>query len=334
MSVLCVIPCLNEEVHLPGLLNQLLRDATVTMIVVADGGSTDRSQEITKAFAARSKRICLIANPHRIQSVGINMAVDRFGGDYEWLLRVDAHCLYPDAYAETLLAAAISKDADSVVVPMITVGRAGFQLAVATAQNSPIGTGGSAHRHLTSGRFVDHGHHALMRIQSFRDAGGYCEAMACNEDAELDHRIGLGEGRIWLEPSGAIKYFPRTTPRSLWRQYFKYGSGRARNVVRHRMSMKIRQLIPVAVSISVAMLALLWVTPLLAVPASVWLITVLSVGALIGAYKGGGWRFLTGFAAAIMHLAWGTGFIWELVRNPRGVPFQRRFERVEHTGLT
>ena len=66
---------------------------------------------------------------------------------------------------------------DSVVVSMLTSGSGAVQKAVAAAQNSKLGTGGSKHRHLSAGEWVDHGHHALMRISAFTAVGGYDETL-------------------------------------------------------------------------------------------------------------------------------------------------------------
>ena len=319
MSVLTVIPCLNEAAHIEALLEQLLRDPTHATIVVADGGSTDGSRDIVKALAERHPRVHLLDNPDRIQSAGVNRAVAAFGAGHDWLLRVDAHCTYPDDYARMLIEAAETHEADAVVVPMITHGDTGFQAAVATASNSALGTGGSPHRHLVEGRFVEHGHHALMRLSHFTRAGGYCEAMACNEDAELDHRMAELGARLWLEPGAAIGYLPRATPAKLWKQYFKYGAGRARNLLRHRMRPRLRQLVPLAVPASLLSLPLALLHPIFALPFFAWLGLVLGLGALIGLRAGGGLRLLAGVAAAIMHLSWGLGFIWEVLRHPRGV---------------
>ena len=52
MSMLIVIPCLNEEAHLPGLLAQLLDENPDARIVVADGGSTDASLRVTTPVPA------------------------------------------------------------------------------------------------------------------------------------------------------------------------------------------------------------------------------------------------------------------------------------------
>lgn len=320
MSVLAVIPCLNEAAHLPGLLDQLMRDATIDRIVVADGGSTDGSQAIVDGAAARDSRVMLLDNPQKVQSAGVNRAVAVHGAGHRWLLRVDAHCGYPDGYVARLLAAAAETGAQAVAVPLVTTGDGCFQRAAAAAQNSAIGTGGSAHRHLGAGRWVDHGHHALIDMALFRTVGGYCAAMHCNEDAELDHRLGQAGGRIWLEPAAAIAYYPRRTPGALWRQYRRYGEGRARNVARHQMRLKPRQAIPLLVPVALALLPLAIWHPVFALPALAWGLAVGGAGLLVGARAGGGCALFAGMAAMVMHAAWGFGYLKERVAHPRGVP--------------
>lgn len=313
--VLVVIPCLNEAAHLPALLDQLLASDAADTIVVADGGSSDASRAIVLAKARHHHRLLLLDNPGRLQSAGINRAVRMHGPTHDWLVRIDAHCAYPDHYVERLIASSPSSGATSVVVPMVSRGRGGFQIAAAAAQNSKLGTGGSPHRHVGTGRFVDHGHHALMSIAAFVRAGGYDENMATNEDAELDHRIGLGGGRIWLEPSLALTYYPRATPRALWRQYWRYGRGRAQTVRRHAMRLKVRQLIPLGVPVAVgaAALAPLWGPFLL--PLAAWALACLCTGVAVGFRARSGAAMLSGVAAMIMHLGWGCGFLTERLQG-------------------
>ncbi|MDB5689572.1 MAG: glycosyl transferase family 2 [Sphingomonas bacterium] len=318
-TVLVVIPCLDEEAHLPALLNQLLATQAAGTFVVADGGSTDASRSIVLDRARQDPRLRLLDNPARLQSAGINRAVRLHGAAHDWLVRIDAHCDYPDRYVEGLIAAAKASGAASVVVPMVSRGRRGFQIAAAAAQNSKLGTGGSLHRHVGVGRFVDHGHHALMSIAAFVQAGGYDESMATNEDAELDHRIGQAGGRIWLEPSLALTYYPRATPLALWRQYLRYGRGRAQTVRRHAMRLKVRQLIPLGIpaAAAAALLAPLWWP--LALPLVVWAVVCLVAGLAIGARARSSAAMLSGVAAMIMHLGWGCGFLAERLggRPPR-----------------
>jgi succinoglycan biosynthesis protein ExoA len=148
-----------------------------------------------------------------------------------------------------------------------------------------------------------------MVLDLFRRAGGYDETMATNEDAELDRRIALAGGRIWLEPSLALTYYPRATPLALWRQYWRYGRGRAQTVRRHGLRLKLRQLLPLAVpaAAGLALLSPLWWP--LALPLVAWAGLCLVAGAWIGFGKRSAPAMLSGMAAMIMHLAWGCGFL-------------------------
>ncbi len=331
VTALIVIPCLNEERMLPGLLADLVAEGACGRIVVADGGSSDRSREIVLALAAQHPNIVLLDNPARLQSAGVNLAARRFGALCEWLVRIDAHCCYPRGYVRGLLAVAVERQCHSVVVPMITHGEAGFQRAVAAVQNSVLGTGGSPHRHVTEGRFVEHGHHAAMRMDLFCAVGGYDETFSHNEDAELDQRLLAAGAQIWLEPRLAIVYFPRCTIRALFRQYRGYGAGRARTTRRHRTRIPLRQMIPLAIAPLIALAAIgmlgafvsLWFM-LLALPAVGWLLACLAGGGAL-ALRQRSWPVLaSGVAAATMHAGWSLGN-WQtrLSRAAPGRPPER-----------
>jgi succinoglycan biosynthesis protein ExoA len=312
-QALVIIPCLNENEHLEGLLRQFSQDMGSSRIIVADGGSIDGSQDIVNRWSASNPRIVLMNNPGKTQSCGVNAAIKEFGGEYLWFVRIDAHCHYPDNYVVRLLEAQTLSGASSVVVPMVNEGKLEFQTAVALAQSSKLGTGGAAHRNLGASQFIDHGHHALISREAFVNAGGYCEAMICNEDAELDVRLTKLGYKIWLETSLPITYFPRSSPQALWRQYFRYGQGRARNVLRHKIAMKVRQLLPVGVAINVLAVPLTVFHPVFAAPTFTWLVACLAGGFLVAKQVKKTKLFPSiSLAAGIMHLAWGLGFLHEL----------------------
>ncbi|TIX52100.1 glycosyltransferase family 2 protein [Alteraurantiacibacter aquimixticola] len=322
--VLVVIPCLNEEAHLPGLLKSLADDPCSGLIVVADGGSTDGSKQIVRDAAQGDTRIVLLDNPKRIQSAGINLAVERYGGDYRQFVRVDAHCRYPAGYVTSLVEAASRTGAGSVVVSMVTEADRGcFQKGVAAAQNSVLGTGGSAHRHVGTGRWVEHGHHALMTVSEFQAVGGYCEGFRANEDAELDIRLTRRGTRIWLEAPLAITYFPRRSARRLWTQYLRYGEGRAMTIKRHRPPVRLRQVLPLTIvpAVVAAILAPFHLpgSAAFAVPLACWVVAALLVGAAIAARQRSWCALWSGVAALIMHAAWSAGFWMELLRSLRRV---------------
>lgn len=314
--VLIVVPTLNEDRHIAGLLDQLAVEARAldALLVVADGGSTDRTRAIVAARAQGDSRIVLLDNPRRVQSAAVNLAVARHGNGAGYVIRVDAHARYPVDYCRALVAEADETSADAIVVPMVTVGEGLFQRAVATAQNSIVGTGGSSHRNGQGGRWVDHGHHALMRVAAFRAVNGYDESFSYNEDAELDFRLRADGYRIWLSGRTRMTYFPRATPAGLFRQYFGYGGGRARNLLKHRAIPRIRQVVPLATAPAVVLAALsVFYWPAM-IPAAIWVVASLVLGAIASA-RGvretavpAAGAPLVGIAAMIMHVAWSAGF--------------------------
>lgn len=312
---LIVIPTLNEERVVAQVIGRVLEDDGLQdpLVLVADGGSSDRTRQIVAEIAARDARVRLMDNPAKLQSAGLNLAVRAMAGDRPWVVRVDAHADYPPNYASSLIAEAMRTGASSVVVSMDTLGEPGFQRAVAIAQNSVLGTGGSAHRLASEGQWVDHGHHALFNREAYQSVGGYDESFSHNEDAELDLRLAQQGGKIWLTDKVRIGYHPRSTPTALARQYFNYGKGRAKTVLKHYQPLKVRQALPLAVAPAVvSALASPLFLPL-AIPALVWMFAALTLGVMLAVKKREPWALLSGPAGMIMHLSWSAGFWAQLI---------------------
>ncbi|TIS60404.1 MAG: glycosyltransferase family 2 protein [Mesorhizobium sp.] len=313
---LIVIPCLNEAAHIGALLEQL-RPAAERLgarIIVADGGSTDGTLGIVGKIAARDPRVILVHNDKRIQSAAVNLAVDTFGDGAEYLIRIDAHGGYPADYCDRLVEEALATGADSVVVSMLTSGSGAVQKAVAAAQNSRLGTGGSKHRHLSAGEWVDHGHHALMRISAFTPVGGYDETFSHNEDAELDYRLRQAGYRIWMSGKTQMVYYPRSSLKGLYFQYLGYGRGRAKNVLKHRVIPKVRQMVPLLVFPVVLLAAFSFVHWLAAVPLLVWASVCLGYGVWTAVSQRNPDIALAGVSAMVMHFGWSVGFWLQLLR--------------------
>ncbi|MEM7717664.1 MAG: glycosyltransferase family 2 protein [Pseudomonadota bacterium] len=316
---LYVVPCLNEARHLSSLLTWLLcvQERLGGRIVVVDGGSTDGSQSIAGTRAARHDCLHLIRNPDRVQSAGINRAVDAYGETATHLIRIDAHAAYPDDYCDVLLAEAEKVGASSVVVSMNAVGKGWVQRSIAAAQNAPVGNGGSKHRLQAVGEFVDHGHHALMRLDAFRAVGGYDASFSHNEDAELDHRLRRAGYRIWLTGLTEVTYFPRETAQALWRQYFNFGVGRSKNVMKHRARPNARQVKVILVLPLVALAALYPASPFFAFPAVVWMSYCLTMALERAWAARDASLMLIAPLAMTMHVAWSIGFWWYVLKAPQ-----------------
>ena len=316
-----VVPVLNEERYIGICLASLLAqganwaDGSRFEILVMDGGSTDRTREIVAGLQATHPCIRFVHNPKRLQSAAMNLAARIASPLAAVLLRADAHARYPDDYLATCVNALIRTGAESVVVPMLTIGDRGFQRAAAAAQNNVIGNGGSAHRRASASRYVDHGHHAAFTRNSFLSVGGYDETFSHNEDAEYDRRIALAGGRIWLCGEATLTYYPRRDPWGLARQYFMHGAGRARTVLTHHMRPHLRQLMPLVILAGIlAGLALSLIHPAFALLPLVYFLLCLGWGAVMAFRARDPWLLAVGPAAMIMHLSWAAGFISNIIR--------------------
>lgn len=321
-TVLAVIPTLNEEYHIAACLESLIlgdpRMAAVR-VVVADGGSTDRTCDIVRELQTRWENVDLIDNPNRLQAAAINLAVRQCANAaHSVLVRCDAHSRYPPGFVLGVAESLLEHGAASLTVPMDAEGDGCFQRATAFITDTPLGSGGSAHRGGQRSGWVDHGHHAGFDMSWFQHLGGYDETFSHNEDAEYDRRLTEAGGRIWLDAGLRIGIAPRKTPMALARQYWLYGKGRARTVLKHQMQPRLRQMIPVfhvlALSGSLILMPFHWLGVLypalyagLIVAASLW-------GVLRLKRPCGLWA---GIALACMHTAWGAGFLYQVLCGRR-----------------
>lgn len=314
-----IVPTLNEERYIVACLESLLdhMPAWVRQIIVVDGGSTDRTVELVEEVASMHPAVSVLHNPKRLQSAAVNLAARLVAPQVRVLLRADAHAVYPPDFVATCVEALVARGAASVVVPIRTVGTVGLQRAIAAAQNSRLGNGGSAHRIGRAGRYVEHGHHAVLDRNSFLRIGGYNETFSHNEDAEFDHRLALAGGRIWMCEQ-AVTYFPRKTFRDLARQYLRHGAGRARTIKLHRMRPKLRQILPLLLMMAnVLGLVLMPVTPWFGVIPLLYALACLLWGVVASIRMRDAWLLAMGPAAITMHMAWAVGFIRSWVAGSR-----------------
>lgn len=317
VKVLVAIPTLNEAAHVAAVVRHLLSDAPPdTTVVVVDGGSTDGTVERVVRLVVQYANVRFLHNSLRIQSAAVNLAVRRFSMGADVLVRCDAHASYPPGFLTRLLATLASTGADSVVVPLDSLGETPLQKAVAWVSNSPLGTGGSAHRAGKRSGFVDHGHHAAFRMETFRATGGYDETFTHNEDAEFDCRQRALGARVYLDAGVRVGYYPRASLYGLFRQYRAYGAGRSRTARRHPRSLRLRQLaVPLHfVACALALAGFPWLPGLLAWPA--FYVAVLTAASLELAITHRAWcGLLAGPAAAVMHFGWAIGFLSGLVTH-------------------
>ncbi len=318
-ALIVVIPVLNEAQHIEACVRSLMtgdeRLQTVDMVVV-DGGSRDRTRGIVEGMRAEFPNLRLLDNPRRLQSAAVNLAARDAGKGRSILVRCDAHAIYPENYLMRVADSLIRHGAVSLVVPMDAVGTSCFQRANAWIVDTPLGSGGSAHRGGRKSGEVDHGHHAGFDLKTFFAIGGYDETFSHNEDAEYDTRLRQSGGRIFMDAEIRLSYLPRATVGGLARQYFNYGKGRARTLMKHGELPKLRQLIPPATLVAC-------VAGLATAPFSLWgfvlpggyLAALVASSLMVAVKQKSACGLLAGLASSTMHMSWSLGLFRQFLKG-------------------
>jgi glycosyltransferase involved in cell wall biosynthesis len=268
-----VIPCLNEEPYIEAVVRAAMTQhypPGLIEILVADGGSTDRTRAVVAALAREDPRVRLLDNPGRFPSAGMNEGIRRASGSV--IVRMDAHAEYAPDYVAAAVDALRRTGATTAGGAARSRARSGFQRALCAALGSPLGVGGSAYRDPSREGFVESVWSGAFRREVFERVGLFDAEARANEDAELNQRIIEAGGSVYLSRDIVAFYYPRSSLGALFTQYFSYGKGRARTLLRRRRLLSPRPLVPFAAVTTFALLLALalpvpLVRPLLVVAA-------------------------------------------------------------------
>lgn len=321
--VTIVVPCYNEENTIGQLLEAIYRQTyprSEMEVILADGISSDGTRARVAEFQAghADLPVRIVDNPRRIIPAALNCALAAASG--EMIIRLDAHAApYPD-YVARCVAALEAGQGDNVGgVWEICPGREGWlALSIARAASHRLGAGDALYRYATQPAYVDTVPFGAFRKSTFDRLGWFDETLLTNEDYEFNARLRRSGGRVWLDPAIRSKYFARPNLAALARQYFRYGYWKRQMLRRYPSTLRWRQALPPLFVLSLAALAL----AALFLPAARWLLAVeiglyllaLLAGSVRSVAEEGDLRLLAGIPAAIavMHITWGSGFLWSL----------------------
>ncbi len=259
------MPCYNEEHYIADCLQSVSAQdypKERIEILVADGMSHDLTREILVELSQKDPRIVVIDNPDRIQSAGMNAAISRARGDI--LIRMDVHADYATDFVRKCVEVLQRTGAKNVGGAARTKAKTFFQRALSAALRSPLAVGGSKYRDPDNEGWVESVFPGAFLREVFETVGMFDPRAITNEDAEINQRIHEHGGRVFLSKEIVVYYYPRDSFAGLFRQYFKYGQGRARTLVKHGKFLSIRPAIPfLMVTSGVAMAVTPTLQPLL-----------------------------------------------------------------------
>jgi hypothetical protein len=184
----------------------------------------------------------VIDNPERLQAAGLNKLIREARGDI--VVRMDVHCEYAPSYVRKCVETMEKTGADNVGGAQRARAKNGFQRALCAALTSPLGVGGAGYRDASKEGFVDTVFLGAFKRKIFETIGLYDPKAITNEDAELNQRLLESGGKIYLSKEIEVHYYPRDSFKTLAKQYYKYGRGRARTLLKLGKFPTIRPAIP------------------------------------------------------------------------------------------
>jgi succinoglycan biosynthesis protein ExoA len=312
-SVSVIVPARNEIGNIRDLVACIERQTVAPLeVLVMDGCSTDGTWELLEDLARTRPWLRPVRNPDTITPAALNIGFTQSNGTI--VARMDTHAHYPADYIETALRTfAEHPEVWAVGSAMATVGVGEWGRAIATVLSRPFGLGGARHRVGGRGGPVEHVFTGVYVRERVIQAGGFDTALLANQDYELDYRLRMLGGTIWLEPSLRSDWHAKESPTALLRQMSRYGYYKALTLRRHPRSLRPRQLAPplvVALLLSSAVTRAPWVIRL----SALYLAGAAGVGAMAGRQDGASpWR--AGLTVPLVHLAWGGGLLAGLLRH-------------------
>ena len=328
-GVSVLVPVRDEPEALPEALRVIAAQdyAGPIEVVVADASATAAT---ARAARAALPSVRLVPNPGRSAAAGMNAALA--ASSLPVVARCDARCLLPPDYLRRAVATLACTGAVNVGGRLAPAGRSPFERAVALAMASRLGSGGARHRRGGRCGPADSVPLGVFRRDVLEAVGGFDATLGRNEDYELNWRLRRAGGAVWFDPALTVGYRPRPGPGALVRQYFDYGRWKRTVLVRHPRSVRARQLAAPALVLGLAGSALAAAAALAGWPADpalrhgllaaapvlpgAWLaaLALESAGTAVRLRRAA--ALSMALPVALMHLAWGVGFLAPVPARP------------------
>ena len=306
ITVIC--PVYNEAAYIRNVLEFCINAAPQDKeIFFIDGASTDNTVEIIESYAALHSNIHLLHNPQRYVPFALNKAIVQAKGDV--IVRLDAHTEYADDYFVKTLEVFAASGGDIVGGPMRIAKGNDVQDAIGYATSTFFGIGNSTFHFEDFEGFTDSVYLGAWKKSVFDTTGLFDEALMRNQDDEFHYRAKSMGFRIYQSPQIKLYYYPRSSFKTLFKQYYQYGLYKPLVLRKIKSAISVRHLVPAGFVLY--LLALLIAIMAGWYWAAIPLLLYVSAN-LFFSFKSGR-SFVQclriAYAYSILHIAYGSGFL-------------------------
>ncbi len=325
-----ILPVLNEEGHIEACLQSLLRQSIPSnehMIVVLDGGSTDRTKDLVQSIQDGVKLdeqplIQLIDNPNRFVPHARNLALQNLPDSVTHLLEFNGHIEVEPDHLSKMKAIWIRLEDQHPSIAGLgcrVVGSQGEQSVVESIIDSTLRSpfGGSTGQFAI---FETEGPtnvppFALHRRSALEAIGGWDESFLTSQDSDLSMRLKKAGYSLFRTPDVVVKMRRRTSYKSWLLMSHRYGFWRTKVLLKHPKRIVLRELMPLFGLILTSIL--LAINPIFAaMPIGAYACVLFGSG-LLNIRKGVSHVFGVPFALLTLHVGFTFGLVDGLVRKGR-----------------
>jgi len=255
-TVSIVIPCKNEEKHIARCIQSFIDidyPKQLIEIIVVDGNSTDKSQEIVKQFQQTYKFLRLIINPKVYTAFALNLGIKN--AKNEFIMIASAHSSFSKNYISEILSKILELRCDGAGGVIITdvKNKTKKTLSICKVLSNKFGVGNSMFRVGTGNPIlVDIVPFGIYKKKLFDSVGYYDDRLIRNQDMEFSKRLIANKNKIYLIPSAKCTYFARETYKDIAINNFGNGLWIPKTIyiTKRLNSLSIRHFIPMIFMLS------------------------------------------------------------------------------------
>jgi glycosyltransferase involved in cell wall biosynthesis len=262
-NVSIVIPVLNEVSTLPKAMESLIAcgyPLDCIEFIIVDGGSTDGTIDYVNQLTESQLNIKLLHNLNKTTPYALNLGIN--AAEHDVIIRADAHALYWPNYILNSVASLLEGNGDNIGGRVLARrGDTTFSKVLCLVMNSKLGSGGASYRGAGEGRLVDTVWCGCWFKETLLKVGLFDVNWINNQDAELNARLISHGMKVYFDPKITAELIVRPSLLKMMLQYYRYGRGRLKTVLRYPSQLSYRQILPILGVLAV--LSVLLISPVL-----------------------------------------------------------------------
>ena len=333
VSVIC--PIYNERKNIKNFLLSLTeQDYTIDLLeyIFVDGNSSDGTLELLNEFTrSTTLKTKILFNPKKFVSYAMNIGIKNSISDI--IIRMDSRCIHPKNYISKLVYLLSSTGAINVGGTLFTKHNNKYvSKSIALSYKSPVSVGDALKVNNkntnTNLKEVDAVYGGCWFRHTLKK-NLFDTRLVRNQDDELSFRLRSKGGKIIKCPDIQVSYYVRDNYLPLLKQYFQYGYWKLFLFLKYTKQCSLRHIIPSLFVILI--LSSIFIN--IYIPFLILLVYILANISIVTYNKVCNIYHLPGvlFSLFIIHVGYGTGFIFGFLLNILGLYFYKnRFNSKHH----